>query len=141
MSAQHAQALLVDAHAPQMALKDKFILVCAPISIQVAIETDYFLLCVASIYNNQARALPKAPAWLSLEHPKYSLKNLEDAESLSQKISLYAWLSYKFPQIFYEAEAISALRTLVSRYIERALLTQSGYGEISRELDFSFVQR
>lgn len=137
ISAQYSQALLIDTHAPKMALKDKFILVCAPISIQVPIETDYFLLCVASIYNNVPRALPKAPAWLTSDNPKH----LEEAENLSQNISLYAWLSYKFPQIFFEGDAIIVFRNVVSRYIERALLTQSGYGETSRELDFSFTRR
>lgn len=133
INSQYAQALLIDTHAPKMALKDKFVLVCAPISIQVPIETDYFLLCVQSIYSHQARALPQAPAWLSSDNPKH----LEEAENLSQNISLYAWLSYKFPQIFIEAVAVSTLRMQVSRYIERALLTQSGYGSISREQDLT----
>ena len=131
VSTQYTQALLIDTHAPNMALQDKFILVCAPISIQVPIEADYFLLCVTSIDQNQPRALPKAPAWLSSNNPKH----LEEAENLSQQISLYAWLSYKFPHIFIEPESVSAFRSQVSRYIERALLTQSGYGATSREQD------
>jgi ATP-dependent RNA helicase SUPV3L1/SUV3 len=132
--AQLAQALLVDAHAPKMALKDKFVFCCAPISLQVNIEKDYFLMCLQSLYLLAPRALPKAPTWLTSENPKH----LEEAEKLSQNISLYAWLSYKFPQVFFEADAISTLRSQVSRYIERALLTQSGYGDTSRELDLVF---
>jgi ATP-dependent RNA helicase SUPV3L1/SUV3 len=137
VSAQYTQALLVDAHAPQMALQDKFILVCAPISIQVPIEADYFGECVTSIYLHQPRTLPKAPVWLSSDNPKH----LEEAEILSQHISLYAWLSYKFPQIFIEPESIAALRSQVSRYIERALLTQSGYGSTGREQEQTYYRR
>jgi len=131
--AQLAQALLVDAYAPKMALKDKFVFCCAPISINVNIEKDYFLMCLQSAYLLAPRALPKAPVWLNSENPKH----LEEAENLSQNISLYAWLSYKFPQVFFEVDAISALRSLVSRYIERALLTQAGYSETSRELELT----
>jgi ATP-dependent RNA helicase SUPV3L1/SUV3 len=131
---QLAQAFLVDSHAPQMALKDKFVFCCAPISVQVNIEKDYFLICLQSVYLLTPRALPKAPAWLNSDNPKH----LEEAENLSQNISLYAWLSYKFPQIFVEVDAISTLRSQVSRYIERVLITQSGYGETSRELELVF---
>ena len=91
-------------------------------------------MCLKSLNLSTPRALPNAPLWLNSDNPKH----LEDAESLSQKISLYAWLSYKFPQIFIEVDSISSLRSQVSRYIERALLTQSGYGETSRELDLAF---
>lgn len=130
---QLAQALLVDAHAPTMALKDKFVFCCAPISVQVNIEKDYFLMCLQSAYLLAPRALPQAPSWLNSDNPKH----LEEAETLSQNISLYAWLSYKFPQVFFEVDAISALRSQVSRYIERALLTQAGYGDTSREQDLT----
>jgi ATP-dependent RNA helicase SUPV3L1/SUV3 len=129
MQAQYAQALLVDAHAPRMAMPDKFIFVCAPIAIQVSIEKDYFLMCLQSVMEHQARLLPTAPFWLDSHHPQY----LEEAEQLSQNISLYAWLSFKFPQIFVEGDAVQTLRSRVSRYIERALLIQKGYGDTSRE--------
>ena len=130
VSAQYAQALLVDEFA--LNLKDKFILCCAPISINVNFEKDYFLLCVKSVADNIPRYLPQAPAWLTSENPKY----LEAAELLSQNISLYAWLSVKFPSIFVEVEHVSALRQSVSRYISWALLTQAGYGDTMREQDF-----
>ncbi len=129
---QLKQALLVDKFAPKLSLKDKFIFTCAPIAINVNIEKDYFLLCLKSVVENTIRALPSKPNWLE----STSAKHLEEAEILSQNISLYAWLSFKFPQIFVDAESIPHFRKSVSRYIERALQTQSGYGETQRELDF-----
>ena len=132
VSAQYSQALLVDEFAPKMALKDKFIFACAPISINVNIEKDYFLMCLQSTYLLAARALPPAPTWLNSSNPKH----LQAAETLSQNISLYAWLSYKFPQIFVDANLVKNFRTQVSSYIERALLTQAGYGDTNRELDY-----
>ncbi len=129
---QFTQALLVDEFAPKMALKDKFVFTNAPISINVNIEKDYFLLCLKSVYESTVRHLPPKPIWLDSHHAQY----LEAAELLSQNISLYAWLSYKFPSTFVDAELISSYRKAVSRYIERALLLQAGYGDTLRELDF-----
>jgi len=134
---QIAQALLVDEHAPEMSLKDKFIFVCAPISLNVAFEKDYYLLCLRSVVDSQIRKLPVAPVWLESESPKH----LETAELLSHNLSLYAWLSFKFPQIFVEGDAVKSLRQRVSRYIESALLTQAGYGDTSREVDYLITGR
>src|SRR5690606_33775938 len=103
---------------------------CAPVSLDKAHESDYFLNCVQSIRSHQPRRLPIEHDWLSSSSPKH----LEEAENLSQDISLYAWLAGKFPQVFYEAEALPALRSKVGRYIEHALLTQAGYGNTSKEL-------
>ena len=131
IAAQLTQALLVDEFAPKLSLKDKFIFTCAPIAINVNIEKDYFLLCLKSVVDHAVRKLPTAPNWME----SGDAKHLEAAETLSQNISLYAWLSYKFPQIFVDAEFIPHVRHSVSRYIERALLIQTGYGDTQRESD------
>ena len=88
-------------------------------------------MCLQSTYLLAPRALPPAPVWLNSSNPKH----LEAAEILSQNISLYAWLSYKFPQIFVDANLVKNMRAQVSAYIESALLTQAGYGSIAREQD------
>lgn len=132
LSTQITQALLVDEYAPKMSLKDKYIFVCAPISLNVAFEKDYYLLCLKSVAESTIRHLPAAPSWLGTHNPKH----LEEAELLSHNLSLYAWLSFKYPQYFVDGEQVSTLRSQVSRYIERALLTQAGYGDTSRELDY-----
>lgn len=131
------QAILVDEHAPHMSLKDKFIFVCAPISLNVAFEKDYYLLCLQSVAQPQIRNLPKPPVWLESVSPKH----LETAELLSHNLSLYAWLSFKFPQIFVDGDEVKSLRQRVSRYIENALLTQAGYGDTSREIDYLMMRK
>ncbi|HEY9210134.1 MAG TPA: helicase-related protein [Methylotenera sp.] len=132
LNAQISQALLVDEYAPDMSLKDKYIFVCAPISLNVAFEKDYYLLCLQSVAQSKIRFLPGSPVWLDSESPKH----LEAAELLSHNLSLYAWLSFKFPQIFVDGDQVRSLRQHVSRYIERALLTQAGYGDTSRDIDY-----
>ena len=137
LSNQINQAMLIDQYAPEMSLKDKFIFVCAPISLNVAFEKDYYLLCLQSVRGNQIRHLPKAPTWFDSESPKH----LEAAELLSHNLSLYAWLSFKFPQVFVDANEVSTFRQRVSRYIESALLTQAGYGDTSREIDYLMTKK
>lgn len=134
---QISQALLVDEYAPDMSLKDKFIFVCAPISLNVAYEKDYYLMCLQSVAHSHQRSLPAAPVWLRASNPKH----LEAAELLSHNLSLYAWLSFKFPQIFLDGAGVKTLRQQVSRYIESALLIQAGYGDTSREIDYLMTKR
>ena len=133
-----AQAELIDTHAALMPLKQKFIFALAPISLENAKEKNYFLICLKFSATHQIRALPLAPIWLTSTNPKH----LEDAENLSKFISLYAWLSFKFPMIFVETANIKPLRIAVSRYIERALLSQAGYKQTSREQNqISLIRR
>ncbi|HSR01273.1 MAG TPA: helicase-related protein [Methylophilaceae bacterium] len=132
-SAQYEQALIVDEVAPNMAFNDKFALACAPLSIQVPIEKDYFIQCIQSINQDKEHPMPLAPTWLNGGSDKY----LQKAETLSQHISLYAWLSYKFPTIFTNQAAIRALRIKVANYTKQALLTQKGYGDTTKEIELS----
>jgi len=137
LNTQIAQAILVDEHAPTMSLKDKFIFICAPISLSVAFEKDYYLLCLQSVVTSQIRRLPTPPSWLESDSPKH----LETAELLSHNLSLYAWLSFKFADIFVDGGEVRLYRQRVSRYIESALLTQKGYGDTTREVDYLMLKR
>jgi ATP-dependent RNA helicase SUPV3L1/SUV3 len=123
-------ARIIDQQAPEMPLKDKFVFACAPVSLDKSNETDYFLDCLRSCRDQRPRQLPPLPSWIQSNSPKH----LEEAEHLSQNISLYAWLSHKFPDIFTHAERVPDYRHQLSRYIEQALLTQAGYQNIAREL-------
>jgi ATP-dependent RNA helicase SUPV3L1/SUV3 len=104
------------------------------VSLDKAHERDYFLSCLHSFAAARRRALPAAPPWLSAESPRH----LEEAENLSRDLSLYAWLSFKFPQVFHQGEDVPELRARISRYIERALLTQAGFGDTSKELLYGY---
>jgi ATP-dependent RNA helicase SUPV3L1/SUV3 len=137
LNGQISQALLVDTYAPNLSLKDKYMFVCAPVSLNVPFERDYYLLCLQSVAGSQIRYLPQRPNWLDSENPKY----LEQAELLSHNLSLYAWLSFKYPQFFVEGAHLASMRSEVSRYIQRALLTQAGYGNTMRETESLIIRR
>jgi ATP-dependent RNA helicase SUPV3L1/SUV3 len=130
---QAALATLVDAYAPSLALRDKFRLACAPISLQVQIEKGFFVECVKSVATQSAQPLLALPAWTKSADARY----LENAETLSQNLSVYAWLVHQFPPIFVDAAKINGARAQLSAYIERALLTQGGYPATTREIDAS----
>lgn len=130
LSTQMNLGHLVDEYAPGMKLADKFVFSCAPVALDKAHERDYFLNCLASVMQQRKRALPADTGWLRTVDPK----RLEEAENLSKDVSLYAWLAYKFPGIFYESSALPELRARVSRFIEGALLLQAGYKDTSKEI-------
>ncbi len=132
---QLPQAQLVDLHAPTLSLSDKYIFACAPTSVDTHFETEYFLECLKSVARGNTQTLPEIPFWLvPSDSKRHNPKYLEEAETLSQNLSLYAWLSYQFPKNFTESEKVKALRTLLSDYITHALLTQAGYLETTREV-------
>lgn len=134
LSVHVAQGHLVDEHAPHLPLAQKYVFSCAPVSLDKVHERDYFLACLKSVANGTRRQLPAAPEWLDSTSPRH----LEDAENLSKDLSLYAWLAYKFPQVFVQGEQVPALRSRVSRYIEQALLTQAGFGDTAKELLYGY---
>ncbi len=129
-----AQGLLIDEYAPDLPLAYKFVFSCAPVSLDKEHERDYFLACLKSFAATTRRALPAAPVWLTSTSPRH----LEEAENLSKNLSLYAWLSFKFPQVFYQGGQVAELRSQISRYIEQALLTQAGFGDTSKELLYGY---
>lgn len=128
------QGHLIDEHAPDLPLAHKFTFSCAPVSLDKEHERDYFLACLKSFAANRQRALPLAPAWLTSTSPRH----LEEAENLGKDVSLYAWLSFKFPTVFYQGEQVQQLRSRISRYIEQALLTQAGFGDTSKEILYGY---
>ncbi len=130
---QHQQALLIDETAPQMTMRDKYRLMCAPLAIQVPIARDYFVQCVQAIYHQQPRPLPMLPEWLKGQQAQY----LEQAELICQHLSLYSWLGYQYPQIFPDRELVDYARKSLNGFISRALRVQAGYGKTQREAELA----
>jgi hypothetical protein len=122
-------ARVVDRMAGKLALADKFTFSCAPIAHDKDNELGYFETCLHAFVKARTLQLPRLAGWLQEAQPGF----LEEAEFLSKDLSLYAWLSYKFPDVYCDGEAVPELRSHLSRYIERELLRQDGFGMTSRE--------
>ncbi|BCM24683.1 helicase-related protein [Methyloradius palustris] len=137
MQGQVAQGHLIEAHAPDLSLEDKFRFACAPVSLDKTHERDYFVSCLTSYAQGKQMHLPAETYWLDSTSPQH----LEQAEDLSKDLSLYAWLAFKYPDIFNQSHLLPALRDRVSRYIERALLRQAGFNDTSKELMYYSERR
>lgn len=122
-------ARVVDRMAGRLSLAEKFTFSCAPIAHDREQELAYFETCLHAFVKGRTLLLPRLAGWLEDRQPGF----LEEAEFLSKDVSLYAWLSYKFPDIYCDGEAVPVLREQLSRYIERELLRQNGFGMTSRE--------
>ena len=129
-----AQGHLIDEYAPDMPMAHKYVFSCAPVSLDKAHERDYFLACLKSFAEQHRRKLPLEPEWLTSTSPRH----LEAAENLSKDLSLYAWLSFKFPQVFYQGAQVPEMRSRISRNIERAQLTQAGFGDTAKEMLYGY---
>ena len=88
-------AALVDQLAAKLPLKKRYTLACAPVNADKP-ETAYFMDCLRALAHDEVMPLPARPGWLVSNKSG----NLEAAEVLSKEISLYAWLSFKFPRTF-----------------------------------------
>jgi hypothetical protein len=122
-------ARVVDRMAGKLSLAQKFTFSCAPIAHDKDNELAYFEACLLAFVKKRTLMLPRLADWLHDRQPGF----LEEAEFMSKDVSLYAWLSYKFPEVYCDGESVPELRAQLSRYIERELLRQNGFGMTSKE--------
>lgn len=115
-------ATQIEERAPELPLAEKLIFARAPVAPNKPAETSYLLRCLKWRLRNEAMDLPATPDWLAEPGAKY----LEKAEDMTKHLSVYAWLSFKFPENFPPRAGLQSLRAGLSRYIEAALLQQSG---------------
>jgi hypothetical protein len=122
-------ARVVDRIGRKLSLADKFTFSCAPVAHDKEQELAYFESCLLAFVKGRTHRLPRLQGWLDEREPGF----LQEAEFLSKDVSLYAWLSYKFPEVYCDGDAVPELRSHLSRYIERELLRQNGFGMTARE--------
>lgn len=98
-------------------LEDKFIFSCIPMSPNKANELEYLNKLIAAKRNNKEEKLFGLPSWIHADGANY----LYEAEELTKKLTMYAWLSYKYSQIFNDIKKIDSHRKHLSDYIVKAL--------------------
>jgi len=99
-------------------LPTKYHLACAP----VTFVSPY----IAQSYERYVRALEqgKPVAYIPPAHLgpyATSMEQLLEAEDRVKEISLYLWLSYRFPESFIDAEKAREFRGILNHYIEASL--------------------
>lgn len=128
-----ALAAMVDEAASEPAqnlpIKTRFLLANAPVDALKEADVLYYKKCLEAVKGGYAMVVPSRPDWLKNQIPGM----LEQAEQLHKELSLYAWLSFKFPKVFHLSDIMPELRQQLTTYIEAELLTQQGFGLTAKE--------
>lgn len=119
-------------------LKTRFFLSCAPASISSPYIESVFHRYIKQIEaRNEVRYIPPR------DLPAFAQTNdmLLNAEDRVREISLYLWLSFKFPQTFKDTEQAIQARVRLNHYIENSLrqgLFTKSCRKCGKVLDFSY---
>jgi len=99
-------------------LEDKYILASAPINHNSITLKSAYKVYIKAVLNKK-----KLKYKLSIDLSKKIKTDLDllKAEDEVKKISLYLWLSYKYPEIFIDFEEVKRLRYQVNQYCEKGL--------------------
>ncbi len=99
-------------------LKSKYHLSCAPLTLGSAYLESVFHRYLISLERGE-------PILFQIPHdlPKVAQTSdmLFDAEERVKEVSLYLWLSYRFPESFVDTENAVTAREILNRFIERSL--------------------
>ena len=129
-------AAIVDEY--ELDLKTRFYLACAPASI-----SSPYIESVFSRYIKQIEAGKKVRYIPPRDLPAFAQTNdmLLNAEDRVREISLYLWLSFKFPDLFEDTEKALQARVRLNNYIENSLrqgLFTKQCRKCGKVLDFSY---
>lgn len=99
-------------------LEEKYLLAQAPITTKSTIILQAYEAYIASVIKNKiCRYKPS----ITLPKKAITQKDLLLVEDEVKKISLYLWLSYKFPDIFPDYDKAVILRNSFNSFIEKSL--------------------
>ena len=110
-------AILLDTKT-HLKLEEKYILSSAPTNTKSPLLRDAYLAYVRAVI--EKKPVPYR-LMISLKHPPKTELELLKAEDEVKKISLYLWLSYKFPTIFFDTINALKMRIAVNQYCENSL--------------------
>jgi ATP-dependent RNA helicase SUPV3L1/SUV3 len=99
-------------------LSTKYHMACAPLSTQSPYLVEVFSSYIAHMQD--AKPVPYTQSKLYGEYAD-SMETLLHIEDLVKEVSLYLWLNYRFPEIFFEPEKARDARKQLNTYIEKTL--------------------
>ena len=129
-------AAIVDEY--ELDLRSRYHLACAPVSIGSPWIESVFHRYLAHLQKDEP--VPYLPP---RDLPEYAVTNEEllNAEDRVKEVSLYLWLSFKFPDRFPDVEKAREARERLNRFIENSLKKGDFVKRCrrcGRELDFSY---
>ncbi len=99
-------------------LSSKYHMACAPLSTQSPYLVEVFSSYIAHMEHQ--KPVPYLENKLYGEYAE-SMETLLHVEDLVKEVSLYLWLNYRFPEIFFEPEKAIKARKTLNDYIEKTL--------------------
>ncbi|WP_457592779.1 helicase-related protein [Hydrogenimonas sp.] len=99
-------------------LKSKYHLSCAPLSLGSAYLESVFHRYLISLERHEPISFPVPE---DLPPLAQTSDMLFDAEERVKEVSLYLWLSYRFPETFVDTQNALKAREILNRFIERSL--------------------
>ncbi|MEA1913778.1 MAG: SUV3 C-terminal domain-containing protein [Campylobacterota bacterium] len=102
----------------QMKLEEKFLFSQAPVSINAPLIRSAFMFYIRSVQNNQNVSYKTSAHIGKVAKSEAELLKAEDEV---KKISLYLWLSYKFPNHFTDTQQALENRVKINQFIEKSL--------------------
>lgn len=101
-----------------MKLEEKYLFAQAPVSLNSPLVKSAYIFYINSILNKNK---VKYKATITLKDIAKTENELLQAEDEVKKISLYLWLSYKFPNYFTDYDKAYIIREKINRIIENSL--------------------
>ncbi len=99
-------------------LSSKYHMACAPLSTQSPYLVQVFSSYIAHM--EQKKPVPYLESKLYGDFAE-SMETLLHIEDLVKEVSLYLWLNYRFPEIFFEPDKAVKARKTLNDYIEKTL--------------------
>lgn len=102
----------------ELSLEEKFIFANAPITVKSPLIQNAFFSYVEAIIKNKPLSYRLTTPIKKVTKDPMELLKVEDE---IKKISLYLWLSFKFPNIFFDGKKAKTFQIQLNLYIENSL--------------------
>lgn len=112
-----------------ISLEDKYMLASAPINTRSPLILNAYLKYVNAVLNRKTVKYHLSSKILGLAKTQSELLSAEDEV---KKISLYLWLSYKFPELFPDNDKAAKTRVEVNNFCENSLKSNKSLVRESR---------
>ncbi|HIC43999.1 MAG TPA: helicase [Sulfurimonas sp.] len=99
-------------------LSSKYHMACAPLSTQSPYLVEMFSSYIAHMEVEKPVGYEESKIYGEYAESMETLLHIED---LVKEVSLYLWLNYRFPEIFFEPEKARDARKKLNKYIEQTL--------------------
>lgn len=109
------------ADAAGMRLEDKFVFTCAPVDTRNTFMMRTYQLWMSSFAAGRASRLDRLPSRYEQTTGESDPEVFYHAEVQVKMLTVYAWLAYRYPDLFPDLDECDRQRRVLNNYIERTL--------------------